>query len=74
MAGPLIATSANVSGQPPPVTCAQAVAQVGAAAALALDGGLGYPLPSTIVDLTGSEPRLVRAGAVPWEQVRALLG
>jgi L-threonylcarbamoyladenylate synthase len=72
-AGPLISTSANVSGQPPPVTCAQAVEQVGAAAALALDGGLGYPMPSTIVDLTGGEPRLLRAGAVPWEQVHRLL-
>jgi L-threonylcarbamoyladenylate synthase len=72
-AGPLISTSANLSGQPPPVTCAQALAQVGAAVALALDGGLGYPMPSTIVDLTAGEPSLVRAGAVPWEQVRRLL-
>jgi L-threonylcarbamoyladenylate synthase len=72
-AGPLVSTSANRSGLPPPLTCAEAVQQVGAAAALALDAGPGRPVPSTIVDLTGSEPSLVRSGAVEWEQVRRVL-
>jgi L-threonylcarbamoyladenylate synthase len=73
-AGPLVATSANRSGLEPPQTCAEAVAQVGAAAALALNGGLGRPVPSTIVDVTGAEPRLLRAGAVDWDQARLVLG
>lgn len=72
-AGPLVSTSANRSGQPPPLTCAEAVQQVGEAAGLALDAGPGQPVPSTIVDLSGPEPRLVRSGAVEWEQVRRVL-
>ena len=72
-AGPLVSTSANRSGLPPPLTCAEAVRQVGPAAALALDGGPGTAAPSTIVDLTGAEPRLLRAGAVDWDQARRLL-
>ena len=72
-AGPLISTSANLSGAAPPLTCAEAVAGVGAAAALALDAGPGRPTASTIVDLTGAAPRLVRSGAVPWAEVLAAL-
>lgn len=69
-AGPLVATSANLSGEPAPLTCADAVRAVGRSAAIALDGGPGQPLPSTIVDLTGPEPRLLRAGPVSWDDVR----
>jgi L-threonylcarbamoyladenylate synthase len=69
-AGPLISTSANRSGAPPPLTCPDAVAQVGGAARLALDGGPGRPSPSTIVALHAGEARLVREGAVPWSHVR----
>jgi L-threonylcarbamoyladenylate synthase len=71
--GPLVSTSANEAGKPAPVDCDQAVAGVGAFAALALDGGPGRPEPSTIVDLTGATPRLLRSGAVPWPEVLALL-
>lgn len=69
VAGPLVSTSANVSGEPPATTCAEAVTAVGASAALAIDGGAGETRPSTIVDATGPSPRLVRAGAVDWEAV-----
>ena len=72
-AGALISTSANLTGAAPPSTCAEAVAGVGAAAALALDAGPGRPTASTIVDLTGPAPRLVRSGAVPWPEVLAAL-
>jgi L-threonylcarbamoyladenylate synthase len=72
-AGPLIATSANRAGEAAPDTCAQAVAAVGAFAALALDGGRGRSTASTIVDLTGEAPRLLRPGVVDWEQVRRVL-
>jgi L-threonylcarbamoyladenylate synthase len=71
--GPLISTSANLSGAKSPVTCDEAVAGVGHAAALALDAGPGLSLASTIVDLTGHPARLVRSGAVPWAQVLASL-
>jgi L-threonylcarbamoyladenylate synthase len=72
--GALVSTSANVSGAAGPTTCAEAVAGVGPAAALALDGGPGRPIPSTIVDLTADAPRLLRAGAVEWSEVLSLLG
>jgi tRNA A37 threonylcarbamoyladenosine synthetase subunit TsaC/SUA5/YrdC len=55
------------------MTCEEAVAAVGGAAALALDAGPGRPLASTIVDLTGSPVRLVRSGAVAWADVLACL-
>lgn len=73
-AGALISTSANRTGARGPLTCAEAVAGVGAAAAIALDAGPGRPLASTIVDLTGGAPALLRAGAVAWEDVLAVLG
>lgn len=72
-AGPLVATSANRSGEPPPTSCAEAVRQVGPAALLALDAGPGRSLASTIVDLSAAEPRLLRAGAVPWDDVQRVL-
>lgn len=71
-AGPLISTSANRSGGPSPVTCAEAIVQVGPAAALALDAGPGRSEPSTLVDLAGGAPRLLRAGALPWPAIRAV--
>jgi L-threonylcarbamoyladenylate synthase len=73
-AGPLVATSANRSGAAAPLTCAEAVRQVGASVLLALDAGPGTATPSTIVDLSGPQPRLLRAGAVDWERARQVLG
>src|SRR5262249_46286966 len=72
-AGPLISTSANLSGEAAPLTCAAAVDAVGFAAALALDGGPGRPLGSTIVDLTAKPARLLRPGPIAWEVVEGVL-
>lgn len=72
--GPLVATSANRSGDPPPRTCAEALAAVGFAAAAAVDAGPGGSLPSTIVTLAEARPRLIRAGAIDWDRVRERLG
>jgi L-threonylcarbamoyladenylate synthase len=71
-AGPLISTSANRSGAPPPLSCPEAVAAVGHAARLALDGGPGRPSPSTIVEVRAGGARLLREGAVPWSEVEAV--
>jgi L-threonylcarbamoyladenylate synthase len=71
--GPLIATSANRAGEAAPRACGEAVATVGAWAALALDGGPGRLASSTLVDLTGEGPRLLRAGPVEWKDVLATL-
>jgi tRNA threonylcarbamoyl adenosine modification protein (Sua5/YciO/YrdC/YwlC family) len=70
--GPLVSTSANVTGQTPPSTCAEAVAAVGSAVALAIDGGPGSPVASTLVDVSGDAPRELRPGAIAWDRVRTV--
>lgn len=73
--GPLAVSSANVSGQPPATTVAQAREQLGDSVAVYLDGGpCAIGAPSTIVDLTGAAPRIVREGAVTAERVGEVLG
>jgi L-threonylcarbamoyladenylate synthase len=72
-AGPLVSTSANRSGAPPALTCDEALAAVGESVALALDAGPGRALASTIVDLSGAQARLLRAGAVPWAEIEGVL-
>ncbi|NIJ10876.1 tRNA threonylcarbamoyl adenosine modification protein (Sua5/YciO/YrdC/YwlC family) [Saccharomonospora amisosensis] len=73
--GPMAVSSANVSGQPPAATAQEALDQLGDSVAVYLDGGpSGEPVPSTIVDLTGEEPVLLREGAVSAEAVSEVLG
>jgi tRNA threonylcarbamoyl adenosine modification protein (Sua5/YciO/YrdC/YwlC family) len=63
--GPLAVSSANKHGQPPPVTAAEAQGQLGDDVAVYLDGGPADDrTPSTILDLTGTAPRLLREGAI----------
>jgi L-threonylcarbamoyladenylate synthase len=73
LAGPLVSTSANRSGEPPAQTCEAAIAAVGDAVEIAIDAGPGRPVPSTIVDLCGPEPRLLRPGAVSWDDISRVL-
>jgi L-threonylcarbamoyladenylate synthase len=73
--GPLPVTSANVSGLPEASDAAGILDQLGESVELVLDGGPahGGP-PSTVVDCTGDGvARILRAGAVPVERVRAIL-
>ena len=64
--GPLAVSSANRSGHPPATTMLDARLQLGAAVAVYLDGGeRPSAIPSTIVDLTGETPRILREGALP---------
>jgi tRNA threonylcarbamoyl adenosine modification protein (Sua5/YciO/YrdC/YwlC family) len=73
--GPMAVSSANVSGEPPASNAAEAVAQLGDSVAVYLDGGpSGEPVASTIVDLTGDEPRILRAGAVSAADLAEVLG
>jgi L-threonylcarbamoyladenylate synthase len=68
-------SSANRSGQPPATTAAEAVEQFGDEVGVYLDGGpSGDPVPSTIVDLTGSSPVILREGAVSSDAVSDALG
>lgn len=72
--GPLAVSSANRSGLPPATELGYAERQLGDLVATYLDAGPGgEPVPSTILDLTGERPRVLRAGAVPVERLRELV-
>jgi tRNA threonylcarbamoyl adenosine modification protein (Sua5/YciO/YrdC/YwlC family) len=69
--GPLAVSSANVSGQPPATTVDEAMAQLGDSVSVYLDAGpCPGDVPSTIVDLTGSVPRLLRRGVISVERLQ----
>ncbi len=71
----VVAPSANRSGRPSPTTFADAVAETGSAAAVALDGGpCAIGLESTVVAVLDGPPRLLRPGAVTRAQIEALIG
>lgn len=73
--GPLVAPSANTSGRPSPTTAQHVLDDLSGRIAAVLDGGpcrLG--IESTVIDLSGDAPVLLRAGAVSPEAVAELLG
>lgn len=73
--GPMAVSSANVSGGPPAVEAAEAQRQLGESVDVYLDAGPAEQgAASTIVDLTGPAPRIVRTGPVSAEQLGAVLG
>lgn len=73
--GPLAVSSANVSGQPPAKTAAEARDQLGDLVGVYLDGGPAeHAVASTIVDLTADQPRILRVGAVPVADIAEVLG
>lgn len=73
--GYVAAPSANLSGKPSP-TCAKYVIQdMDGRIDMIIDGGdAGIGLESTIVDLTGDVPMLLRPGYITIEQLREVLG
>ena len=75
--GPVTATSANTSGLPSARRVDDILAQLGASAEkidLVIDAGeLPERKPSTVVDLSGAGPDILREGAVPAAEIRALL-
>jgi tRNA threonylcarbamoyl adenosine modification protein (Sua5/YciO/YrdC/YwlC family) len=69
--GPLAVSSANRSGSPPAATADRAQEELGDDVAVYLDGGpCPGDIPSTIVDLTGTTPRLLRPGVVSVGRIR----
>lgn len=72
--GPLPTTSANVSGLPEAADAAAIVEQLGDAIDLVLDGGRAHGGPaSTVVDCTGDLPLVLRVGAIPIDEIAAIL-
>ena len=73
--GPMAVSSANVTGQPPAVTAQQAYEQLGESVSVYLDGGeVPVGRPSSIIDLTGEVPLLLREGAISLAALREVVG
>jgi L-threonylcarbamoyladenylate synthase len=74
-AGPMAVTSANISGKPSPSTAQEVLAQLSGRIALIIDGGkTPGGVPSTVVDCSGPEIRILREGPILKDQIWAALG
>jgi tRNA threonylcarbamoyl adenosine modification protein (Sua5/YciO/YrdC/YwlC family) len=72
--GPLAVSSANRSGEHPASSAAEAQGMLAEAVEVYLDGGTLPPRrPSTIVDVTGDQPRVLRTGALQLAKLQALV-
>lgn len=68
--GPLAVSSANTTGEPPAQTVEEAERMLGTKVAVYLDGGESKSgTPSTILDATGSTPRILRNGGVSLDEL-----
>ncbi|GAA2244563.1 threonylcarbamoyl-AMP synthase [Streptomyces ruber] len=72
--GPMAVTSANLTGHPAPEDCDAAQGMLGDSVSVYLDGGPTPGIvPSSIVDVTGKVPVLLRAGALDAEELRKVV-
>ncbi|MEU1801410.1 MULTISPECIES: L-threonylcarbamoyladenylate synthase [unclassified Streptomyces] len=72
--GPMAVSSANLTGHPSPQDCDAAQDMLGDSVSVYLDGGpTPAAVPSSIVDVTGKVPVLLRAGALTAEQLREVV-
>jgi tRNA threonylcarbamoyl adenosine modification protein (Sua5/YciO/YrdC/YwlC family) len=73
--GPMAVSSANISGRAPAVTADDARRQLGDMVDVYLDAGPSQQqTASTVVDLTGATPRILRAGPVSADDIATVLG
>ena len=72
--GAVLATSANVHGGPDPKRLAEVPDEIRSACGVLVDAGELPGTPSTVLDLTGDEPRILREGAVPAAEALATVG
>jgi L-threonylcarbamoyladenylate synthase len=72
--GPMAVTSANISGQPSPVTADEVFAQLGGRIELIINGGkTPGGMPSTLVDCTGNKPAILRDGPISMAELLSAL-
>ena len=72
--GPLAVSSANITGRPPAADADAAEEMLGADVSVIIDGGPARgDLPSTIVDVTGTQGRVLRTGALSLADLNAVL-
>jgi L-threonylcarbamoyladenylate synthase len=73
--GPMAVSSANISGRPPAITAEDARRQLGDLVEVYLDAGPSQQrAASTIVDLTGAMPRILREGPLTADDIAKVLG
>ena len=69
-AGPMAVTSANISGQSSPSSAEEVFAQLNGRIDLVIDGGITPGgIPSTLVDCTGDEVRILREGPISLKEI-----
>ncbi len=67
---PIAAPSANLSGKNPPKSAQEVFDNLSGRVEIILDGGqCQFGISSTIIDLTTSEPKILRHGAIPAEKI-----
>ena len=72
--GYIISTSANKSGQPPATTAFEARMQLGCEVDMILDGGPSSTnISSTILDLSGKHPKILRVGPITEQEIEKIL-
>ena len=71
---PVTGTSANISGRPNALTAAEVRSQFGDSLDLIIDGECTGGTPSTIVDVSGIYPKILREGAIPKQRLEQVLG
>jgi tRNA A37 threonylcarbamoyladenosine synthetase subunit TsaC/SUA5/YrdC len=72
--GPLAVSSANLTGKDAATDAAQAQDMLGESVEVYLDGGpTPGSVPSTIVDATGENLRVLRVGTIPVERLREIV-
>ncbi|MEU7021629.1 L-threonylcarbamoyladenylate synthase [Streptomyces sp. NPDC048717] len=72
--GPMAVSSANLTGHPAPESCDAAQGMLGDSVSVYLDGGPTPGIvPSSIVDVTGKVPVLLREGALTAEELRKVV-
>ncbi|MBE7048053.1 MAG: threonylcarbamoyl-AMP synthase [Ruminococcaceae bacterium] len=72
---PIAAPSANISGTPSTTRAAHVIADLTGKVDYIIDGGMcQVGLESTVIDLTGEEPQILRPGGVSFEELQEVLG
>lgn len=74
LGAPITGTSANLSGSPSLLTAKEVYRQIGDRVDLIIDGRCPGSVDSTVLDLTGDIPAVLREGAISREEIERVCG
>ncbi|MDD5073059.1 MAG: L-threonylcarbamoyladenylate synthase [Candidatus Omnitrophica bacterium] len=70
---PVVAPSANISGNKPPTSAAEVLRDLDGKVDIVIDGGkTAIGIESTVVDMTGRSPKVLREGAIPKAEIERI--